>query len=36
MKKRSLARSILTDPHFWLPAAVLALGVGLLLFIARA
>jgi hypothetical protein len=31
----SLARAILTDLHFWLPAAVLAFGVGLLFFVAR-
>jgi len=36
MKTRELARSILTDLHFWLPAAVLALGAGLLFLIARA
>jgi hypothetical protein len=36
MKRRSLAQRILTDPHFWLPAAVLVLGAGLLFFIARA
>jgi len=36
MKTRGLAGSILTDLHFWLPAAVLALGAGLLFLIARA
>jgi hypothetical protein len=30
-----MARAILTDVHFWVPAAVLALGVGLLFFVAR-
>jgi hypothetical protein len=33
---RSLTRAILTDLHFWLPAGVLAAGLGLLFFIARA
>jgi hypothetical protein len=33
--KHPLARAILTDLHFWLPAGVLALGLGLLFFIAR-
>jgi hypothetical protein len=33
--KHSLARTILTDFHFWLPAVVLAMGLGLLFFIAR-
>jgi hypothetical protein len=33
--KRSLARTVLTDFHLWLPAVVLAFGVGLLFFLAR-
>jgi hypothetical protein len=36
MKIGKLVRRILTDLHFWVPAAVLALGAGLLLLIARA
>ena len=31
----SLARTILTDIHFWVPAAVLGIGIGLLIFVAR-
>ncbi len=27
---RSIARAILTDVHFWIPAGVLVLGIGLL------
>lgn len=33
--KHPLARAVLTDLHLWLPAAVLAIGVGLLFFLAR-
>jgi hypothetical protein len=29
----SLLRAVLTDVQFWIPAVVLALGVGLLVFI---
>ncbi len=29
--KYPLLRAILTDPHFWLPIAVLILGVGILM-----
>jgi hypothetical protein len=36
MKTGELIRRILTDFHFWVPAAVLALGAGLLLLISRA
>ena len=36
MKTGDLVRRILTDLHFWVPAAVLALGAGLLLLISRA
>ena len=31
--ERSLWRAVLTDVQFWIPAVVLALGVGLLVFI---
>jgi hypothetical protein len=31
----SLALTILTDLHFWVPAAVLAIGIGLLIFVAK-
>ena len=27
---QSIARAILTDVHFWIPAGVLVLGIGLL------
>jgi hypothetical protein len=30
-----MAGTILTDLHFWLPAVVLAIGAGLLFFVAR-
>jgi len=29
--KRSIFSAILTDPHFWVPVVVLALGTALLL-----
>jgi len=32
-RERSLWRAVLTDVQFWVPAVVLALGVGLLVFI---
>jgi hypothetical protein len=28
--KASLAKAIVTDPHFWLPLAVLMIGIGVL------
>ena len=31
--RRSLSAAILTDVHFWIPVAVLAIGVGLLVYI---
>ena len=31
--RQKIWRAILTDVQFWIPAAVLALGVGLLVFI---
>lgn len=31
--KLSLARAIATDVHFWLPLAVLAIGVGVLVMV---
>lgn len=31
--RRILLRAVLTDVQFWIPAVVLALGVGLLVFI---
>jgi len=34
--KRSFARAVLTDEHFWLPVAILILGFTLLIFVARA
>jgi hypothetical protein len=30
---QNMARAILTDVQFWIPAVVLAMGVGLLVFI---
>jgi hypothetical protein len=33
--KPSLAKAILTDPQFWIPVAVLVLGVGLLMLVDR-
>ena len=32
-RERSLLRAVLTDVQFWIPAVVLALGIGLLVFI---
>jgi hypothetical protein len=31
--KRSAARAVLTDIHFWIPVAVLIAGAGLLLVV---
>ncbi len=31
--RKSMLRAILTDVQFWIPAVVLAIGVGLLIFI---
>ena len=36
MKTGEFARRVLTDLHFWIPAAVLGLGAALLFLIARA
>jgi len=33
---RSLVKTIVTDPHFWLPLVVLFLGVLLLVFVNKA
>jgi len=30
---RQTVRAVLTDIHFWIPAAVLAFGIGLLVFL---
>lgn len=30
LRPQSIARAILTDVHFWIPAGVLVLGIGLL------
>jgi hypothetical protein len=32
-RERSLLWAVLTDVQFWIPAVVLALGIGLLVFI---
>jgi hypothetical protein len=31
--KASVAKAILTDSQFWVPAAVLAIGIGLLILL---
>jgi hypothetical protein len=31
--KTQLVRAVLTDSHFWIPVAVLAIGVSLLLYL---
>lgn len=31
--KRSLTRAITTDPHFWVPIAVLIAGIGVLVLV---
>jgi len=33
LNRRSMGAAILTDLHFWVPVVVLALGLGLLVYI---